>query len=533
MTNGDLFGNKNNITDTNMMPEMLANADKLITENRRWNVADGGLDEDVDQYTKPNGDNTPFVHLNNTNNTNGDSKKENNKFGESGDNKLTDNKNSVNKNTDDESNWSQEELMLRKLDMLRQLTELVNAGVKLSQNYNLQSDYKTMKMEYELHKNIRAKHNAVQWMSTMMINIISGVEMLNEKYDPFSLKLKGWSESTNSNINSYYDVLGELYEKYNKPGKGMPPEIKLVLMVTAGAMQFHLTNSYMSNLSSLNSTLEQDPALADRLRQQAIANRKKQEEKLHESHNNVAKMVGQRTDNLNYLKEKELEKIKFEQMKAQEQLKLEEMRRNLANKPPVNNLSNRPQPSQMPPLPTNTNNTMSVLNNQTNNSNNQLNNQLNNQPTMQIPPQIIKMMENTEKQKAEVLKQQAELLNIQKKSIELDVKNKVINDLQMVKEMKQKNNNDLLSRSSKSSKASKISINKNMQDILTNAKNNKKKLDSEDDIKITPIEIVEADAVSKTTISAGKKSKKSNETNGSRLTVGSKKLKKNGLTINL
>ena len=67
--------------------------------------------------------------------------------------------------------------MLKKLDMLRKLGELAQYGVKLSQNYNMNSDYFAMKYEYELHKNIRAKQNSVNWMSSLMLNCIYGIEI--------------------------------------------------------------------------------------------------------------------------------------------------------------------------------------------------------------------------------------------------------------------------------------------------------------------------------------------------------------------
>ena len=39
-----------------------------------------------------------------------------------------------------------------------------------------------------------------------------------------------------ADINSYYDVFGELYEKYSQPGKSVAPEIKLMMMVS-GSLQ--------------------------------------------------------------------------------------------------------------------------------------------------------------------------------------------------------------------------------------------------------------------------------------------------------
>lgn len=243
--------------------------------------------------------------------------------------------------------------------------------------------------------------------------------MLNSKYDPFSLKLKGWAEQMNSGITDYHDVLGELYEKYNKPGKGMAPEIKLLLMVTGGAMQFHLTHTYLGNMPTLNTTLEQDPQLAEMLRQQAIANKIKQDsqqkredinKKVFNAHENVAKNIENRNDNLAFIKQKELEKMKMEQMRAQQNIQLAEIKKNLAQGGPNMadrqtqqnlNLSPRPQMSQMPQLPQNT-----TGNNNTSNV----------QQTLQIPPSIAKMMEKTELKKAEAFQQQTELLKTQKKS---------------------------------------------------------------------------------------------------------------------
>ena len=43
---------------------------------------------------------------------------------------------------------------------------------------------------------------------------VSALEFLNNKFDPFDLKLDGWSESITENLDEYDDVFGELHEKY-------------------------------------------------------------------------------------------------------------------------------------------------------------------------------------------------------------------------------------------------------------------------------------------------------------------------------
>ena len=49
---------------------------------------------------------------------------------------------------------------------------------------------------------------------------------------PQFLNLQDWSKQMSADIKDYYDVFGELYEKYNRPGKSMPPELKLVLILS-------------------------------------------------------------------------------------------------------------------------------------------------------------------------------------------------------------------------------------------------------------------------------------------------------------
>jgi hypothetical protein len=48
----------------------------------------------------------------------------------------------------------------------------------------------------------------------MLMAVINGIEFLNGRFDPFDIKLDGWSEQVNENITDYDDIFGELYEKY-------------------------------------------------------------------------------------------------------------------------------------------------------------------------------------------------------------------------------------------------------------------------------------------------------------------------------
>ena len=59
----------------------------------------------------------------------------------------------------------------------------------------------------------REKVNAEKLGAKILLTTITALEFLNTKFDPFDLKLDGWSESIHENIDDYGEVFGELFEK--------------------------------------------------------------------------------------------------------------------------------------------------------------------------------------------------------------------------------------------------------------------------------------------------------------------------------
>lgn len=161
---------------------------------------------------------------------------------------------------------------LLKLDMMRKLTELVNKGVKLSQNYNMESDYKTMKYEWELHTCIREKHNVVTFLQDGALSGVDSLEALNKKYGKFGLELDGWSDRVNSKTDQLYDAFGGLYDKWGGPGKRIPPELMLMGIFGFSAVKTHLVNTAINSTPSIEDKLKSDPKSLDDIRRQALGN---------------------------------------------------------------------------------------------------------------------------------------------------------------------------------------------------------------------------------------------------------------------
>jgi len=165
---------------------------------------------------------------------------------------------------------SPEETLREKLKILRQLEELEKKGIQLTKKYSMDSPLAEMKGEYEMIKNEREKKNSVKFQQKMLLAFVSGLEFLNGRFDPFDLKLDGWSEAVNENVDEYDDVFGELHEKYGGKAK-MAPELKLLFMLGGSAAMLHMTNTmFKSAMPGMDDIMRQNPELMQQFQSAAM-----------------------------------------------------------------------------------------------------------------------------------------------------------------------------------------------------------------------------------------------------------------------
>jgi len=156
---------------------------------------------------------------------------------------------------------TKEELLREKFKFLRKLEALEKKGVELSKKYTMESNLNEMQGEYETIMEEKAKQNSVKFQGNMMMAIINGIEFLNNRFDPFDIKLDGWGEQINENINDYDEIFAELYEKY-KSKASMAPELKLLFQLGGSAMMVHMTNTmFKSAMPGMDDILRQNPDL--------------------------------------------------------------------------------------------------------------------------------------------------------------------------------------------------------------------------------------------------------------------------------
>jgi hypothetical protein len=213
---------------------------------------------------------------------------------------------------------------MKKIELLRKLCDLKSKGYKLSKEYDFTSSIEEMEYEFDLLKSFADRRNGLKLYKNTIINFTNLVEFFNDKYDPFGVQLGGWSEHMSVEVDSYDDVLEELYEKYKGAGKSLPPEIKLLILIGFSASAFHFSKKHMSNLPMGTSGAGGNPlgGLQSGIAQKIASMGKPQDSK--------------------FMSEQELNiKRQKEELKEQDRLMKERMRQNATqmplrqNQPPV------------------------------------------------------------------------------------------------------------------------------------------------------------------------------------------------------
>jgi len=160
-----------------------------------------------------------------------------------------------------EPKMSRDDMLKEKFKYLRRLEALEKKGVELSKKYSMESSLQEMMGEYETIMDEKSKQNSVKFQGNMLMAVINGMEFLNSKFDPFDIKLDGWSDQIQENITDYDDIFSELHEKY-KSKASMAPELKLLFQLGGSAMMVHMTNTmFKSAMPGMDDILRQNPDL--------------------------------------------------------------------------------------------------------------------------------------------------------------------------------------------------------------------------------------------------------------------------------
>jgi hypothetical protein len=167
----------------------------------------------------------------------------------------------------DISKLSPEELKMRTYALFCALQEFKAYGVELSQEYTLDSPYKLMKDEYDMHRTMRDKCNAVSIYEQSFLTVLNLCEFANESYNPFNFRLKGFSRQVRLDINTYREIFGDMYEEHKGKDGKIAPSWRFAFALLNGAMGYHATKMDEENEEKEEAKIKEmvDKAIETRL----------------------------------------------------------------------------------------------------------------------------------------------------------------------------------------------------------------------------------------------------------------------------
>jgi hypothetical protein len=149
-----------------------------------------------------------------------------------------------------------------KIDYLNKLQRLEQKGFPVARKFTMDNSLDEIKQEYERLVDARNLEGSLRFQRQALMGVVTGLEWMNNRFDPFDLNLEGWSESVHENVEDFDDIFEELYDKYKDRGK-MPPEARLLFSLAGSGFMVHVSNTFMKQrMPSASDVLKNNPELA-------------------------------------------------------------------------------------------------------------------------------------------------------------------------------------------------------------------------------------------------------------------------------
>ena len=160
------------------------------------------------------------------------------------------------------SRLSPEEEKKEKNELLAKLQRLEAKGIAVSRRYTMDNTLEEIKQEYARLVDSRNLEASLRFQRQALMSVVTGMEWMNGRFDPFDLKLDGWSESVHENVEDFDEIFEELYDKYKERGK-MPPEARLVMALAGSGFMCHVSNTFLrSRMPNMDDVLKNNPEIA-------------------------------------------------------------------------------------------------------------------------------------------------------------------------------------------------------------------------------------------------------------------------------
>lgn len=148
-----------------------------------------------------------------------------------------------------------------KQEYLYKLHRLEQKGIRSNKKFSMKSNFDDIKAEYENLVRTIDVESSIKFQRRVVMAMVSTMEFVNNRYDPFDLKLDGWSESVMDGVEEFDGTFERLHDKYKTKAQ-MAPEVELMMSLAGSAFMFHLTNSmFKSAMPNMSDILKQNPEL--------------------------------------------------------------------------------------------------------------------------------------------------------------------------------------------------------------------------------------------------------------------------------
>lgn len=163
---------------------------------------------------------------------------------------------------------SPEQEATEKTALLNKLRRLASKGVE-GPRMNMSNSLEEIKTEYSRLVDSRNLESSIKFQRNALLTCVTGMEFLNQKFNPLDVNLDGWSESVNENQEDFDEIFEELYDKYKDRSK-VAPEVRLIMTLGMSAAMCHVTNTFFKSKSSgVDDVLKNNPELARQFAQAA------------------------------------------------------------------------------------------------------------------------------------------------------------------------------------------------------------------------------------------------------------------------
>lgn len=163
---------------------------------------------------------------------------------------------------------SAEQEATEKSAYINKIRRLASKGIE-GNRLTMVNTLEEIKAEYNRLVDSRNLESSIKFQRNALLTCATGLEFLNQKFNPLDVNLDGWSESINENQDDFDEIFEELYDKYKDRTK-VAPEIRLVMTLGISAAMCHVTNTFFkSKMPGMDDILKRNPDLARQFAQAA------------------------------------------------------------------------------------------------------------------------------------------------------------------------------------------------------------------------------------------------------------------------